>query len=356
MSKIEWVSLASLERWNSILSEFNTADIYYLPEYSMAFEHASEGVPYLVYYQNEQFQACNVVLLREISPESEDLFYDLTSQYGYGGWLFQGELSRTGLSEFYTAYEESCKSKHIISEVIRLHPKACLEESTKDFYEPKNIGSVIITDTSSEEIIWNNIISKNRNVIRKAEKMGVTIKYGGSELVPILTFKSVYDETMSRANAAEFYFFSNRFHEIFDDKLSKNFKYFAAYLDGQLLAVAIITHMNGMLNYHLSGTTSQAKGIPAMNLLLYRAAEWGAQNGYTSFNLGGGVGARHDSLYKFKKSFTKDDATDYIMLTKIYDDLVYDQLVAKQKLIHSEVDEMFFPLYRAPRKKEIEND
>lgn len=351
MAVLEWVCLEDIDRWKAILSEFRNADIYYSPEYSLSFQGVSEGKPYLLYFQKAGFKACNVVLLRQIEGQGTDRLYDLSSQYGYGGWIFQGLGEDGCVKDLLQEYERSCVSKNIISEVIRLHPVCSDMETLRGFYEPRNMGSVIVLDICSEEVIWQGVTSKNRNVIRKAEGLGVTIKNGGAELISPMAFKAVYDETMKRAGASEFYFFSEAFHESFDRLLADEFKYFAAYQGDDLLAVAIITHKNGMLNYHLSGTTAQAKGTPAMNLLLYHAAVWGAEKGYKTFNLGGGVGASQDSLFKFKKAFTRGEPVEYLLLTKIFNVHVYESLVNRKVQEVGALDRNYFPQYRAPALK-----
>lgn len=352
MPTLEWISLENIDKWNSIISLFENSDIYYSSGYSKSFEHVSEGKPYLIYFSKNSFKACNVVLLRDIEKINDESFYDLTSQYGYGGWLFKGQSNESEVVSLLHAFEQSCVDKNIVSEVIRLHPVCCDLDILKKFYKPRNMGAVVVLDISSEDLIWENITSKNRNVIRKAKKLGVDIKLGNSELITSEIFKAIYDETMSRTKASDFYFFSKSFHDDFDIFLDKEFKYFAAYLDNVLLGVAIITHKNKMLNYHLSGTTSSAQGIPAMNLLLHKAAVWGAENGYRTFNLGGGVGASRDSLFKFKQSFTKDEPVDYFLLTKIFNKSIYQKLTRNRSQELGELDENYFPTYRAPKLKE----
>lgn len=46
------------------------------------------------------------------------------------------------------------------------------------FYEVIQLGEVVHMDISSPEYIWSNIISKNRNVIRKAIKNDVKVHNG----------------------------------------------------------------------------------------------------------------------------------------------------------------------------------
>ena len=47
-----------------------------------------------------------------------------------------------------------------------------------NYMEVCNIRNTICLDLNSEEEIWNNISSKCRNMIRKAEKNNVSIEIG----------------------------------------------------------------------------------------------------------------------------------------------------------------------------------
>ena len=48
--------------------------------------------------------------------------------------------------------------------------------SMKDCSEVIDLGKTVAMDLTSENVIWKNIHSKNRNMIRKAEKNGIVIK------------------------------------------------------------------------------------------------------------------------------------------------------------------------------------
>ena len=100
------------------------------------------------------------------------------------------------------------------------------------------------------------------------------------------------------------------------------------------------------MHYHLSTSDRRYQRL-ATNLLLYEAACWGCENGYESFHLGGGLGSKEDSLYKFKKAFNKNSETYFSIGKKIFDQGKYDELVNMRKRFnHNCANTNFFPQYR----------
>lgn len=80
-----------------------------------------------------------------------------------------------------------------------------------------------------------------------------------------------------------------------------------------------------------------------MNLLLYKVALWGYDNGYKTFHLGGGVGSKKDSLFQFKRKFNKKDLNSFFTGKKIFDEDKYRKLM---NLRNDIVNEGYFPEYR----------
>ena len=113
----------------------------------------------------------------------------------------------------------------------------------------------------------------------------------------------------------------------------------------KIIASSIILKAGDKLSYHLSGSLKEYGSLAATNLLLYTVACDGCDLGYKTFHLGGGVGSREDSLYKFKKAFYRLDGRQYSIGRMIFDKDKYDYLV---KLREGEKGrDNFFPLYRA---------
>ncbi len=110
-----------------------------------------------------------------------------------------------------------------------------------------------------------------------------------------------------------------------------------------MIAASIMLAANQMMNYHLSGSMKEYSSLAANNLLLYEAALWGTANGYKSLYLGGGVGTREDSLFKFKRTFFRGELNHFFIGKKIYNQEKYDELVEMRNLSEG----AFFPRYRA---------
>jgi lipid II:glycine glycyltransferase (peptidoglycan interpeptide bridge formation enzyme) len=185
-------------------------------------------------------------------------------------------------------------------------------------------------------------------MIRKAEKNGITIEHGkGMDLLD--KFTAIYNATMDKDHAEEYYYFKRSFYESIHNDLNENYEMFYAKLDDKIIAMSIMIFANGRLNYHLSGSMIEYRNLAPSNLLLYKAALWGFEHGYKTFHLGGGVGSGEDNLYKFKAAFNRNSNYQFSIGKEIFDQVKYDELIAdriaKDKDFNKE--SKYFPLYRA---------
>ena len=203
-------------------------------------------------------------------------------------------------------------------------------------------------DLTSSEVIWENIISKNRNMIRKAEKNGIEIRHG-KDLELFKDFKRIYNATMEKDNAEEYYFFGDAFYESIHNDLHDNYEMFYAVLNGEIIAMSIMLFGNKQMHYHLSGSMIEYRNLAPSNLLLYKAALWGCEQGYKTFHLGGGVGSGEDNLYKFKAAFNRNSNYQFSIGKQIFDQDKYDELVSIRETQDPTFnkDSQYFPLYRS---------
>ena len=342
-------TLNESDKWDEIVKSFSKHDVYYLSGYTKAFYIHGDGEPLLFYYDNKNVRAINVVMKRDVSKDkkfsgliNENEYFDLTTPYGYGGWLIEGDGE---LTELFTEYKNWCKDNSIISEVIRFHPVLNNVEAVRDVYDVMDLGKTIAIDLRDKDYIWNNYSAKNRNVIRKAIKNNVEIKTGRSKEL-FKEFVSIYEKTMNHDDADDYYYFSEEFYDsILTDLKDHAVIYYAQY-EEKVIAASIMLMCNGYLSYHLSGQLFEYRTLCATNHLLDTTAKWGSDNGYKYLHLGGGVGSREDNLYSFKKAFNyKNEGFQYSIGRMIFDDEKYNALVEMRK--GSELRENFFPLYRA---------
>ena len=338
-------SLEQAEQWDAIVRSFRRYDTYWLSGYVKAFQIHGDGEPLLFFYEDEDTRGINVVMKRDIACDlhfagklSNGEYFDFSTPYGYGGWLIEGCNPKS----LFEAYQSWAENNGIISEFVRFHPMVCNHENCSEFYELVQLGEVVHMDLSSPETIWENITSKNRNVIRKAMKNNIRI-YNGRFPEIFKRFRAVYNGTMDKDNAEEYYYFGEEFYSSILEDLPQNAQVFWAEEDEQVIAASIFLAANGRMNYHLSGSIREYSSLAPTNLLLFQAALWGCANGCHTLYLGGGVGSGKDSLFHFKRAFFKGELNRFVIGKKVFNQKQYVELVN----IREPPESSFFPKYRA---------
>lgn len=344
-------TLQDEKKWDSIVKNFDNYDVYYLPSYVKSFQLHGDGEPNLIYFENEDLKVINVVMKRDISKIHKfgsliepNTYFDFSTPYGYGGFLLEGDTSSKNIQILKEEYEKYCLDNNIISEFVRFHPLYNNEQKLDEIYEIVPLGNTISIDLEQPDKIWENLVGKNRNVIRKAKKNGVEI-YWGRDHSLLEEFIPLYNQTMNSDDATEYYYFDNDFYDSVLHDLKYNMLFFYAVFEGKITSIAMILFGDDFMHYHLSASDREFQRLASNNLLLYEAAYWGSQNGYKKFHLGGGVGSQEDSLYSFKKRFSKNEPCTYSVGKKIFNMEMYKKLVE----LHTNIDvtnESFFPLYR----------
>lgn len=341
-------TIGQAEQWDALVRSFPNYDVYYLSGYVKAFALHGDGEPLLLYAESENMRGINVVMKRDIAKDPrfvgripEQTYFDFATPYGYGGWLLEGEGDSAPI---FAAYENWCRGHGVVSEFVRFSPVLNNQAAAERFYEVIPLGQTIAMDLSSPESIWADLTSKNRNMIRKARKNGVRI-YAGRSPALFETFREIYNATMDKDHAGDYYYFAPPFYESLLNDLPQHAQIFYAQLsDGTIIAASIMLAANGRMSYHLSGSRREYQALAPTNLLLYEAALWGCANGCKTLHLGGGVGAGEDSLFAFKKSFCRGDPLRYHIGKKCFDETAYQTLCN----LRSDLPESgFFPRYRA---------
>lgn len=332
------------DEWDNIVKSFANYDIYYLRGYVRAFQIHGDGLPELMYYDTPALRAIYVYMKRKVA----DGWYDIVTPYGYGGLLFDGEPDENSLRTFNNEFMACMKSGRIVDNFVRFHPVLGNADINRSICDVIDLGQTILIDLESEETVWANFTSKNRNMIRKAEKNGIEIKHGkGMELFD--KFVGIYNQTMDHDKAADYYYFKREFYETIDRDLKANYEMFYAVYNGEIIAMSIMLFANGNMHYHLSGSLFDYRGFAPTNLLLYHAALWGVSQGFRFLHLGGGIGSGRDSLYRFKEGFNRSRSLQFSVGKQIFCEDKYNELVEKRKAEDEGFDETssYFPLYRS---------
>lgn len=341
-------------KWDAIVQSFQQYDVYYLSGYLKAFQLNGDGTPVLIYVELSQIRAMVVYMKRDVADEkklpdlSHGQYFDLITPYGYGGLLFEGEVKKENILAVCNELINYYRSQNIICEFVRWHPLIQNVEDVRGVLDVIDLGHTIHMDLKSKEIIWNNITSKNRNVIRSAIKKGIKIEHS-SDPALFEIFRYLYNQTMTKDNAEDYYFFPSEFYESIAKDLVGNYQLFYALLDNKIIAMSIIIFANGKMHYHLSGSLTEYRTYNPSNLLLYEAACWGVEQGFKTFHMGGGVGSGEDNLFKFKQAFNRYSRNQFSISKIVYEQDIYNELVAYRSSIDCgfNPESKFFPLYRS---------
>lgn len=347
-------NIAEAQDWDKTVESFLNYDIYYLSGYLKAFEIHGDGDPILVYYEGDGLRGMCAFMLRDIAAIDwmegieKGQYFDAVTPYGYGGWLMDGDCSEEKLNGFWKEYEAFMKSQKIVCAFIRWCPWLKNQETMRGRSNIIDLGNTIFIDTTAVDGIMENIKSKDRSTIRKAVKNGITVELSDNPSL-FKEFIEIYNGTMFKDNAEEYYFFKEEFYDSIIKELDGKWLMATAKLEGKVIAMSIMLFCNGRVHYHLSGSILEYRRLNATNLILYETAKYGAEHGYKIFHLGGGVSSGEDPLYKFKKSFNKDGDLQFSISKDMFDQQTYDMLVEMRKKNDATFnsESRFFPLYRA---------
>ena len=348
------ITIKEMEKWDIIVKSFKEYDVYHLSGYVKKFHIHGDGDPLLFYYEESGLRAINVVMKRQITQNSNlnfkltnGSYFDLATPYGYGGFLIEGAAREEHLQRMNEEYSAYCKSNGIICEFVRFHPVIKNSALVEGLYNVSTLGKTITLTLDSKEQIRSNFSKEKRAQVRKARKSGVKVLCGHDEEL-YKEFIPMYNATMDKNKAEEYYYFENDFYNCILKDLRKNTLIFYAEYQGKKIAMDLILFANKQIHGHLSAFDRKYRHLSPTALLIYETACWGCDNGYKTLHLGGGLGCNEDNLYQFKRAFNKHSDTTFEIGRKIFDKVKYEELV-KMWTSGRQTEEVptFFPQYRA---------
>lgn len=313
--------------WNAYLGRFRQGetDIYFTEEYVKLYENKDDKAECFIFCEGDKVFLFPY-LKREISPFARG-YYDIESTYGYGG-----PIANSGDHDFILRaareFVETARENKIVAGLIRYHPLLGNHRLLAGVYEPifdrHTIAMDLRPDRSS---IWKEQVhSKHRNSVVKADKLGLVYRVDGS-LEELSTFRELYRSTMERVKADRFYDFSDHYFKDLS-KLGDHVFLALALLGGKAIAGALFLRYGAFGHYHLAGSLEEYKECNANNFLIYRTALHLKSAGVTTFHLGGGSDRRPDNrLFKFKRRFSPNEHSFYIS-KMVVDGEVYKQVCA----------------------------
>lgn len=333
---MEVIRVNEKEAWNKIVASFPTADIYYHNEYVKSLLIGNKGVGVLFYFCGDRMRMCFPMIIRDLTDDEQfqnliapKEYYDMEVPYGYGGPVCDYYNEQDAIT-FKRELQEWCKANKIVSQFIRFHPVFGNALTFEPFFDDvKYMHHTVCIDTSDKDLIMSNMDSKNRNMVRKAQKNNVSVEFECT-LEHIEDFKRIYKQTMDQHHADEMYYFSDEYYRYLKQEFGIHTLLVCAVYDGKRISASLFFYDEHCMNYHLSGTLYEYRNLAASNLLLYETACWAAEHGIKRLHLGGGI-TENDSLYGFKKQFNKNGICDFYIGRTVFLPEAYERLMAMRK-------------------------
>ena len=321
-------------------------DIFFLPEWGKAFQELDNGEANIYEFKNDYGHIYYQFIKRRI-PSHLNLpaYFDIITPYGFNGpvVLFCKDGRKEHLiSEYKEEFLKYCIHENIISEYVRFSPWLKNHLDFGNQYDLKYNNYTLHTDLTVSDFFMEEFHKRVRNKIRVASKRGVTIEYDfkGTSLKE---FYRLYQMTGEKNNFSEYYrfsydFLSNSFSVLGNKQFIVNAKF-----DNNYISSRIVLDHGEYVHDFLAGNDYQYIDLNANSLILYEMAGWAKARGKKQLQMGG---AFSDSLFAFKKQFTKTGFCDFYIGKRIINEQVYKELVEKRIKLGNLEDSTYFPLYR----------
>lgn len=343
------------EEWNSFMKLIGHFDFYFTYYYHLLSKKGGEELILLAYREIDALIALPL-LIRDIEGTS---YKDATSVYGYAGPLCMTVNKDPAVfdnSRFKAELQRFLLDNKIVSVFSRLHPYVHYQANLlKDIGCIESPGCVVNIDlTLPIDCQKQNYNNRLKTYVNKARRVYDIVE--GNEEAQIEEFIEMYYENMRRVDADLYYFFNRRyFYQLMISSYFKVKLLLCSRKDtGELIGGAMFIKTGNIVQYHLSGCKEEYLHLNPIKLLIDEMRILATADNYTYFNLGGGLGVREDSLFRFKASFSKNIKPagfwKYIVNQEVYDNLVAQSKNGHTHEEHGETD--FFPAYRQKIKTE----
>jgi dTDP-4-amino-4,6-dideoxygalactose transaminase len=336
-----------------VLERVERYDFHHLPQYHRVEERRLKAIAQLLTYCEGDYLIALPLLLR---PAGEALtqWNDAASVYGYSGPVASDKrIPKQVVRNFQSALREALVERRVIAAFSRLHPLIGRHDLLAGLGECRPIGQTVSIDlTLSLEKQRDQYRSTLKRLIKKQRREGVVTCLYDQEKRYWSDFVNIYEATMQRVNAADTYFFGEDYFNHLTGELGSVLQLFVSVIAGKAAAAGLVANCNGIVQFHLAGTRNEFVKLSPTTLMIDQVRLWANEIGAHVLHLGGGVGAKQDSLFHYKAGFS-DQRHNFATWRWIIEPEIYRALCERrarknewQGLEPALPD--YFPAYRCP--------
>ncbi len=329
-------------RWHEALRELRH-DVYHRPEY-VTHDAAGSGEPRAFLYRQGAHVLLVPLVLRTI-PGTDQV--DATSPYGYPGPVASASLDDEPFwATACAALVATLRERGVVSCFLRLHPLLALRHDVLGRHgRLVQHGHTVSIDLSApEKVQWGDVRKRDRNYVNRATRAGLSVTVDDWSLLPGVA--RAYAETMELREAGASYRFDaadlERLHEV----LGEDLHLVAVRHEGEVVSGVLVLERGGIVQLHLGGTLDSGRHLHAAKLETDAVRRWAGARGNTVMHLGGGLGGREDTLFRFKAGFSSA-RNPFFTWRAVLDVGAHDALVeAAGHEVGDRTGGDFFPAYR----------
>lgn len=330
-------------------------DLYFDSQYGKLYEKVENGKCKIFEYNHLYGKVRHMFIKRAIPDRiNGQTYYDIVTPYGYGGPIIlecTPKNRRELVNEFHKSFAEYCVEERIVSEFIRFHPVLDNASDFIDIYDVLYMRPTVGTNLCAfDDPVAREFSKTAKKNVRKA--MGEGVQYRVMENPDNLdAFKDIYYTTMKRKNADDYYFFGDEYFDSLLNAFGNRMLITEATFNGETLGMALTFKYDKFLHTHLSGTYEQYHHLYPAYVMQFALTQWGKENGYHLLHDGGGLtNSPEDSLYMFKKQFSKHTKFPFHIGRKVWDREIYSALC---DVTNADSESDFFPAYRNKAGKKV---
>ncbi len=273
------------KKWSQFVYQHPKGTIFQTPEMYEIYKYTKNYEPISLAIVNEDNEIMGT-LLSVIQREYDGMVGDFSTRaIIWGGPLIKDNDTKI-FELILREYDKIAEKSAIYSQFRNLWDmskfKTLFEQLGYSYVDHLN---VIIDLNKSEEQLWKEVHSKERNRIRRALKVGTSV----NELANISSIDTVYDILCEVYKNAKLPLADKSMFEMAFKQLNQqnNIMYFGAFNKNEIIGVLCMLAYRGTLYAWYRGSFRRYYDKCPNDLLPWEVMKWGREHGYTIFDFGG---------------------------------------------------------------------
>lgn len=329
-------TLNNYKQWNELYNGLAARDKspFFTPQYYQAYlEVENHPVQCFWAYQDEDNYLFYPFLIRSVNAlgyELDDEYYDLCGAYGYNGPL--GKVKDPNfISSFNNELKLYLHENKVVTEFVRYCPLVGNRKYHNYTEQIHVLENVYVDLSQGPDYVWEKEFEyRVRKTVRKGASYDLeTVFLSGEQIEAdaIREFFAIYNSTMQRNEADDYYYFDLSFFTKLVEVMKDRVLLSTTYLGDKAISTELLLIDEQLCFGFLGGTLADYYEYKANTFQRWELIKHIGGLGIQKYSMGGG--ARGGGILKFKLSFAKNCDNPFYIGTKVHNPDVYSEILAQ---------------------------